>query len=84
MSIDKTEAAFQILQTFPETRGDGHGLYLNKVVEIYYQGKPDFRTFIPESWTRSRRKIQEMHPELDERTDRTSVAEEHYRDLFGH
>jgi hypothetical protein len=84
MSIDKTEAAFQILQAFPETRGDGHGDYLNKVVELYYQGKPDFRNFIPESWTRSRRKIQELYPELDERTSRTDVAEEQYRDLFGH
>ena len=84
MSIDKTEAAFKILDAYPETRGDGHGIYLNKVVEIYYQGKPDFRDFVAESWTRSRRKIQEQFPELDERTSRTVIAEENYRDLFGH
>jgi len=84
MSIDKTQAALDILSRYPETRGDGHGVYLNKVVELFYGGKPDFREFVPESWTRSRRKVQEKYPHLDERTSKTDEAEEAYRDLFGH
>ena len=84
MSIDKTAAALEILSRYPETRGDGHGVYLNKVVELFYNSRPDFREFVPESWTRSKRKVQEKYPELDERTNKTKEAEKQYRDLFGH
>lgn len=82
MSIDKTQAAFEILTHYPDTRGDGHGMFLNKVSELYYGGKPDFREFVPESWTRSRRKVQEQFPTLDARTGKTKEAEQEYRDLF--
>lgn len=82
MSIDKTNAVIDILTNYPETRGDGHGVFLNKVVELYYGGKPDFCEFIPESWTRSRRKVQEKYPDLDERTSTTTFMEGEYQKTF--
>ncbi len=72
LSLTKT-----ILQENPETRNDGHGKFLNKVVEVLYNGeKVDFESFTPESWTRARRKIMELFPELDNRTSRTKDCED--------
>ena len=64
MIKEKLEITKQILEDFPETRGDGNG---------------NFNTFNTESYSRARRKVLELHPELDERTKHTNSAEAQVR-----
>ena len=75
MINDKLDLTYKILHNFPETRGDGHGKFLNKVRDILFKHDDiDFEKFNVESWTRARRKVLELHRELDNRTIRTSRA----------
>lgn len=76
MIEEKQELTKQILEDYPETRCDGNGEFLNKVYEKLYQDQPvNFNTFNAESYSRARRKVLELHPELDERTKHTNNAE---------
>jgi len=76
MINEKLELAQSILTDYPETRGDGNGNFLNKVYSKLHLQKPiNFNEFNTESWTRARRKVLELHPELDERTKYTNQAE---------
>lgn len=75
MIADKITLTHQILLDHPETRGDGNGKFLNKLVECLFDGQPiDFERFNVSSYTRARRKVLELHSELDNRTIRTSRA----------
>lgn len=69
--------AKSILEQYSETRGDnGTGIFLNQVhMALFGTMKVDFTQFAPETWTRSRRKVLEMCPYLDNRGDMTSKAE---------
>lgn len=74
LNLDKTKA---LLQEHPEARGDGAGIFLNLIYnELYGDAKPDFREFNTETWTRSRRKVLEQFPNLDNRTVITKECEE--------
>lgn len=76
MIKEKLALTEQILTDHPETRGDGNGVFLNKVVEILYKDKViDFTEFNTETWTRSRRKVLELNPHLDNRTSKTAECE---------
>lgn len=66
----------QILEEHPETRSDGYGLFLNKVTEKLFPKTPvDFTEFSVESYTRAKRKVLELNPSLDNRTQKTIDAE---------
>ena len=76
MITEKLALTKQILEDYPETRKDGSGPFLNKVYTTLYKDTPiNFNTFNTESYTRARRKILELHPELDNRTKHTNNAE---------
>lgn len=80
MVEEKLQFTMQILEDYPETRCDGYGNFLNKVTSIIFKDKKiDFTKFSVESWTRARRKVMELYPHLDNRTKRTSMAEETVR-----
>ena len=74
----------KILTDHPETRGDGYGLFLNKVTDILFSdGRVDFTQFSVESYTRARRKVFETNPELDDRTSKTTTAENVVKNEMG-
>ena len=76
MIKEKISVTLQILENNPQTRGDrGTGEFLNIVAKEIYKNKLDFRLFNTESWTRARRKVLEVHPELDNRTYKTFIAQ---------
>ena len=76
MITDKLELTREILEEFPDTRGDGAGMFLNRVyVSLHGDKIIDFEIFNTESWVRSRRKILEQCPFLDNRTSLTNKLE---------
>lgn len=76
MIKEKLNLTKQILEDFPETRKDGNGNFLNQIYITLYKNEPiNFNTFNAESYARARRKVLELHPELDERTKHTNNAE---------
>ncbi len=68
MIKEKLSITLDILEKYPETRGDGAGKFLNKVKEIIYNNEVDFEKFSVEAWTRTRRKLLQDNPHLDNRT----------------
>lgn len=80
MITEKLKLTKQILEDDPEARCDGYGIFLNKVTSILFKNETiDFNKFSVESWTRARRKVMELNPHLDNRTKRTSMAEDTVR-----
>ena len=75
MIKEKLALTKQILEEYPNTRGDGNGEFLNIVLEKVYEGKVDFMIFNTESWTRARRKVLAENPHLDYRTKFTNHLE---------
>lgn len=83
MIKEKLAFSKKILEEYPQTRGDrGNGKFLNIVYKTLHGNEtPNFTYFNTESWTRARRKVLQMHPELDNRGIETfeahrTVAEE--------
>tara|TARA_R110000823_G_C15932894_1_gene499676 strand:+ start:62 stop:316 length:255 start_codon:yes stop_codon:yes gene_type:complete len=76
MIKEKLEFTKQILTDYPETRGDGNGIFLNKVAEqLCPDGIIDFTVFNMESYTRARRKVLELNSDLDNRTSKSDECE---------
>lgn len=76
MIKNKIEFVKRVLQDFPETAGDGNGIFLNKVVELIYgSNRVDFTHFNTEAYTRCRRKVLEKYVGLDKRTHITTQYE---------
>lgn len=74
LNLDKTKA---LLLAHPEARGDGAGIFLNLMhQELFGDVKTDFTKFNTETWSRSRRKVLEQFPYLDNRTVITKECEE--------
>ena len=79
MTKEKLSLTKQILEEYPQTRYDGNGEFLNIVLDKIYQGEVDFKVFNTESWTRARRKVLELNPQLDYRTKITRQLEDTVR-----
>jgi len=79
MIKEKLSLTKQILEEYPQTRYDGNGEFLNIVLDKIYQGEVDFKVFNTESWTRARRKVLELNPQLDYRTKITRQLEDTVR-----
>ncbi len=76
MITDKFGITMEILVKYPETRSDGYGLFLNRLMQkLFLNEEIDFTKFSVGSYMRARRKCLVMHPALDERTKKTSDAE---------
>ncbi len=76
MIKEKLNQTKKILETYPETRGDGNGIFLNKVRDLIFKDKViDFTVFKTETWSRARRKVLELNPHLDNRTSKTAECE---------
>jgi len=75
------QVTLEILETYPQTRGDnGASEFLNIASRMMFKDKQiDFNIFKVESWTRCRRKMLEQNPQLDERTSKTTLAEQTVR-----
>lgn len=67
----------KILENNPAARTDGNGSFLNIVADqLFGDSVIDFNKFNVESYTRARRKVMELYPHLDGRTNNTKEAEE--------
>ena len=78
MINEHNNMTLEILERYPETRTDsGADIFLNIMAEFMFKEKKiDFRHFKVESLARSRRKVLERNPHLDNRTKKTAQAEE--------
>jgi len=80
MVKDKLGFVKKVLEDHPATRSDGNATFLNVVAFKLFGNKLiDFNNFNVESYTRARRRVMEQNPHLDDRTIKTSQAEETVR-----
>ncbi len=77
MILEKLDLTKEILEKYPDTRGDKQtGKFLNRVLmSLNGNMTVDFTEFSVESWTRTRRLILERCPYLDNRTSLTNKLE---------